>query len=169
MTEPDELRGEALLDHLREIFHQTPLHALLGFTFHETDAPDTGEPGVVRVSMPVRDEAFNASGNLHGGAIATLIDVAAGSCAARASGFDPFTQSLVTADLHVRYLGRPKGDTITAEARLMRAGRMLIVVEIRVTDPLGNVIAFADFSSMVVERREPLEAAGTGDPRSPDL
>lgn len=164
-----ELRGEALIEHLREIFHQTPLHALLGFEFHETPAPQPGEPGVVRVSMPVRESAFNASGNLHGGAIATLIDVAAGACAARASGFDPVTQSLVTADLHVRYLGRPKGDRILAEARLMRAGRMLIVVEIRVTDPLGSVIAFSDFSAMVVPRREPLELAAESDPRSPDL
>lgn len=159
-----ELRGEALIEHLREIFHQTPLHALLGFEFQELE-----EPGVVRVAMPVRESAFNASGNLHGGAIATLIDVAAGSCAARASGFDPVTQSLVTADLHVRYLGRPKGDRIVAEARLMRAGRMLIVVEIRVTDPSGSVIAFADFSAMVVPRRDPLELAAGSDPRSPDL
>ena len=51
---------------------------------------------------------------------------------------------------HVRYLGRPKGDVVRAEARVMRAGRMLIVVEIRVLDPLDNVIAFADFSAMVV-------------------
>jgi len=159
-----ELRGEALLDHLRVIFHETALHKLLGLRFVETD-----EAGVVRVEMPVGEEAFNASGNLHGGAIATLIDVAAGSCAARASGFDPLTQSLVTADLHVRYLGRPKTDTVVAQARLMRAGRMLIVVEIRVTDGLGNVIAFADFSSMVVPRREPLDAASGSDPRSPDL
>ena len=164
MTDPAQLRGEALIEHLREIFHQTPLHALLGFRFEELD-----EPGVVRVSMPVRESAFNASGNLHGGALATLIDVAAGSCSARASGFDPETQSLVTADLHVRYLGRPKGDRVVAEARLMRAGRMLIVVEIRVTDTQENVIAFADFSAMVVPRREPLEAAGASDPQSPDL
>jgi uncharacterized protein (TIGR00369 family) len=159
-----ELRGEALIEHLRQIFHQTPLHALLGFEFHDLE-----DQGVVRVSMPVRESAFNASGNLHGGAIATLIDVAAGSCAARASGFDPLTQSLVTADLHVRYLGRPKGDTVTAEARLMRAGRMLIVVEIRVTDPSGAMIAFSDFSAMVVPRRDPLEGAAGSDPRSPDL
>jgi hypothetical protein len=38
-----------------------------------------------------------------------------------------------------------------------------------VTDPPGNVIAFADFSSMVVPRREPLDAAAGSDPRSPDL
>lgn len=164
MTDREELRGEALLDHLRVIFHETPLHALLGFEFVETE-----EPGVVRVAMPVREQAFNPTGNLHGGAIATLIDVAGGACAARASGFDPTTQSLVTADLHVRYLGRPKGDRIRAEARVMRAGRMLIVVEVRVTDPLDNLIAFADFSSMVVERRDPLEAAAGADPRSPDL
>lgn len=164
MTEGDDLRGDALLDHLRVIFHETPLHALLGFEFVEAD-----EPGVVRVSMPVREQAFNPTGNLHGGAIATLIDVAGGACAARASGFDPVTQSLVTADLHVRYLGRPKGDRIIAEARVMRAGRMLIVVEVRVTDPLDNLIAFADFSSMVVDRRDPLEAAAGADPRSPDL
>jgi uncharacterized protein (TIGR00369 family) len=164
VTDSRELRGEALIEHLRQIFHTTPLHSLLGLEFEELD-----EPGVMRVSMPVRESAFNASGNLHGGAIATMIDVAAGSCAARASGFDAATQSLVTADLHVRYLGRPKGDRVTAEARLMRAGRMLIVVEIRVTDTLGNVIAFADFSSMVVPRRDPLEAAVGSDPRSPDL
>jgi uncharacterized protein (TIGR00369 family) len=164
VSDSRELRGEALLEHLRQVFHTTPLHSLLGLEFDELD-----EPGVVRVSMPVRESAFNASGNLHGGAIATMIDVAAGSCAARASGFDALTQSLVTADLHVRYLGRPKGDRVTAEARLMRAGRMLIVVEIRVTDPRGNVIAFADFSAMVVPRREPLEGAAGSDPRSPDL
>jgi uncharacterized protein (TIGR00369 family) len=159
----DGLRGDALIEHLRATFHATPLHKLLDLRFLERGA------GEVCVEMPVRPEAFNASGNLHGGALATLIDVAAGSCAARASGFDHARQSLVTADLHVRYLGRPKGDTVRAEAKVMRAGRMLIVVEIRVLDPLDNVIAFADFSAMVVPRREPLRAEDTADPHSPDL
>ena len=163
MADEPDLRGDALLEYLRETFRHTPLHDLLGFSFLES------EPGQVVVEMPVREQAFNLSGNLHGGAIATLVDVAAGSCAARASGFDPVNQSLVTADLHVRYLGRPKGDTIRAEAKIMRAGRMLIVVEVRVLDSTDNVIAFADFSSMVVARREPLSAAGQSDPRSPDL
>ena len=150
-------------EYLRTMFHAMPLHQLLGFRFVEM-----GDDRVV-IEMPVRPEAFNGSGNLHGGAVATLVDVAAGSCAGRASGFDPLTQSLVTADLHVRYLGRPKGDTVRAEARLMRAGRMLIVVDVRVTDPLGNLIAFADFSAMVVERREPLQEGTQSDPRSVDL
>jgi uncharacterized protein (TIGR00369 family) len=158
-----ELSGEALIEYLRHTFSFTPLHKLLGLKM--VDA----EPGTVVVEMPVRAEAFNGSGNLHGGAIATLIDVAAGSCAARASNFEPGKNTLVTADLHVRYLGRPKGDVVRAEARAMRAGRQLTVVEVRVLDPSDNVIAFADFSAMVVPRRQPLLASTTADVREPDL
>ena len=146
------------------VIMQTPLHRVLGIQVSEPDGS-----GVVVATMPVRPDAFNMSGNLHGGAIATLADVAGGSCAARASGFDPSTQSLVTADLHVRYLGRPKGDVVRAEARALRAGRMLIVVEVRVLDPHDNVIAACDFSAMVVPRRQPLEGARTSDPTAPDL
>jgi len=150
---------------LRGAFTQTPLHQLLGLRFVDDGATSS----TVVIEMPVAAPAFNGSGNLHGGAIATLVDVAAGSCAGRASGFDPLRQSLVTADLHVRYLGRPKGDPVRAEARLIRTGRMLIVVEVRVLDPLDNLVAVADFSAMVVARREPLAGAIPTDPRGPDL
>src|SRR4030081_3940852 len=142
---------DELMDYLRSTFALTPLHKLRGIRMVQTD-----EPGKVVVEMPVAPEAFNGSGNLHGGAIATLVDVAAGSCAARASSFEPGKNTLVTADLHVRYLGRPKGDLVRAEARVMRAGRQLVVVECRVRDPLENVIAVADFSAMVVPLREAL-------------
>ncbi|MGH8984574.1 MAG: PaaI family thioesterase [Acidimicrobiia bacterium] len=120
-------------------------------------------------ARPERQEAFNQSGNLHGGAIATLIDVACGSMAARSSSFEPGRNTIVTADLHVRYLGRPKGDVVRAEARLLRAGRQLVVVECQVLDTLDNVIAAADFSAMVVPLRDPLRASGRADNRAPDL
>ena len=149
----------------RAAFTQTPLHALLGLRFTEPEPTD----GTVVIEMDVAPPAFNGSGNLHGGAIATLVDVAAGSCAGRVSGFDPLNHSLVTADLHVRYLGRPKAGPVRAEARPMRAGRMLVVIEVRVLDALDNVIAYADFSAMVVAHREPLAGAVPTDPRTPDL
>ena len=160
-----ELDREALIEYLRATFAQTPLHRLLDIRMLTTD-----EPGTVVVEMPVRPEAFNGSGNLHGGAIATLVDVAAGSCAARASNFEPGRNTLVTADLHVRYLGRPKGRVVRAEARVMRAGRQLIVVECRIADELGNVIAFADFAGMIVPLRHPLQPAReSADLHVPDL
>jgi uncharacterized protein (TIGR00369 family) len=124
---------------------------------------------VTIVEMPVTEAAFNQSGNLHGGAIATLIDVAAGTMAARAANFIPGVNTVVTADLHVRYLGRPKGDTIRAEARPMRVGRQLVIIECRVLDDRDNLIAFADFASMLVPKREPLKPDLGGDSGAPDL
>jgi uncharacterized protein (TIGR00369 family) len=159
----EQLDVAEIAEHLKRTFLITPLHKLLGLRFLPA------EDGSVVVEMPVREEAFNQTGNLHGGAIATLIDVACGSTAARSSSFEPGKNTLVTADLHVRYLGRPKGDVVQAEARVMRAGRQLVVVECRVVDPLGNVIAFADFSAMVVALREPLRPTEGADARAPDL
>ncbi len=153
-----------VIETLRQAHDATPLHRVLGLRFV------TGADGVVAVEMPVAPGAFNGSGNLHGGAIATLVDLACGSAAARAGTFRPGENTIVTADLHVRYLGRPKGTVVRAEARVLRAGRQLIVVECQVADELGNVIAAADFASMIVPLRQPLRpGAEDADVRVPDL
>jgi uncharacterized protein (TIGR00369 family) len=159
-----------LLERLHAAFRATPLHALLGIEFVESPAEVAiGDlTAEVVVSMPVRPEAFGSSGNLHGGALATLIDVASASAAARNSNFEPGKNTLVTADLHVRYLGRPKGEMVYAKAKVVRAGRQLVVVECRVVDVEERVIAVADFSSMVVPLRQPLQGAPQ-EPGSPEL
>ncbi|MCB1002933.1 MAG: PaaI family thioesterase [Acidimicrobiales bacterium] len=144
-------------------FSSTPLHHLLGLEF------EAREEERVVVAMPVREEAFGSTGNLHGGAIATLCDVASASVAARASSFVPGQNTLVTADLHVRYLGRPKGDVVRAEAQLVRAGRQLVVVECRVLDREDRVIAVADFAGMVVPLRQPLLPGAEPDRGAPEL
>ncbi|MCD0450196.1 PaaI family thioesterase [Actinocorallia sp. API 0066] len=146
-----------------ELRRNTPLHHLLAL-----EVVEIGTRHAV-VSMPVREEAFNSTGNLHGGALATLIDVAAGTAAARGSGFRPGEQSLVTADLHVRYLGRPNGDTVYAHAEVIKAGRQLVIVECRVKDPEGRIVAAADFSMMIVPLRQALRPVPDVRPHDPDL
>ncbi|MDL4777819.1 MULTISPECIES: PaaI family thioesterase [Thermomonosporaceae] len=143
--------------------HATPLHDLLGL-----EVVEIGDRHAV-LSMPVREQAFNSTGNLHGGAIATLIDVAAGSAAARGGGFEPGRQSLVTADLHVRYLGRPHGEEVFARAEVLKAGRQLVIVDCRVTDAEDRIIAAADFSMMLVPLRRPLRPVATAKDTDPDL
>ncbi len=148
---------------MRAMLHETPLHALLAIELIEL-----GKNYSI-LSMPVSEQAFNTTGNLHGGAIATLIDVAAGTAAALGSGFQRGQQSLVTADLHVRYLGRPHGDRVYARAELLKAGRQLIVVECRVTDREERLIASADFSMMIVALRAPLRPTADAKATDPDL
>lgn len=154
----------AFLAAMQERFRSQPLHALLGLGM-----PQQQDDGTMVVEMPVREEAFGTTGNLHGGAIATLIDVASASAAARSSSFVPGENTLVTADLHVRYLGRPKTETVRAVARLVHAGRTLVVVECEVLDGNDRLIAKGDFSGMVVTLRKPFFPDTVPDPTSPEL
>lgn len=131
-----------------------PLHDLLGLEF---DPPGPGSDRA-EVRMPVRAEAFGFTANLHGGAIATMVDLACALAAARSSGFDPLKESLVTADMHVRYLGRTRTDWVIARAEVVRIGSQLIVVECRVVDEEEHIVATADFSMMIVPLRLPLRS-----------
>lgn len=139
----------------------SPLHRFLGFRVTHIGDDE------VWLEMPIAPDAFGGTGNLHGGALATLIDVCSAMAASRANPFGFETHSLVTADLHVRYLGRPSGgESVRAVAKVVRAGRMLMVVETRVLDVNDRIIATGDFSSMLVPARKPLrpDAASTEGP-----
>ena len=131
-----------------------PLHALLGLEF---DRPPKGAR-VAAVRMPVRHEAAGHTGQLHGGAIATLVDLTCALAAARATTFDPAVESLVTADMHVRYLRPARSAWVIAVAEVIRIGSQLLVVECKVHDSTdgeerGDFVAAADFSMMRVAPR----------------
>jgi len=138
--------------------HGIPLHDMLDFEFVSPPAGST----TAEVRMPVRPEALGVTGNLHGGAIATLVDLACALAAAKHSGVDIERESLVTADLHVRYVGRPRTDGVVARAEVRRAGRRLIVIGCDVVDDDDHLVAVADFSMMVVPRRDPLPGMPEG-------
>lgn len=147
-----------------------PLHDLLALDFVR---PDHGSR-TAEVSMPVAPNALGFTGALHGGAIATLVDLACALAAARFSGFDPMRESLVTADMHVRYLGRPRADEVIARAQVVKAGAQLIVVECKVVggtadDGSDHVIAMADFSMMIVPLRTPIDPGVESEPGDPEL
>jgi uncharacterized protein (TIGR00369 family) len=147
VTEPEQTSGAAI-----------PLHDFLGFT-HDVDLSSPG--GTAEVRMPVQPEALGFTGNLHGGAIATMVDLTCALAAVREVGFDPERESLITVDMHVRYLGRPRTEVVVARARVVRAGSQLIVIDCQVTDDADHLVAVADFSMMKVARRDPLPGSGT--------
>lgn len=128
---------------------RVPLHTFLDLRWI---SPPTGSTSA-EISLPVAPNALGVTGSLHGGVIATLVDVTCALVAARATGFTPTTESLVTADLHLRYLGSPRTDVVRATATIVKIGSTLIVVDCRVTDTEGHVIATADVSYMRVAHR----------------
>lgn len=164
MSPTDEPISEASAER-RQRSGEIPLHAMLGL---EWTWPDKGET-VAEVRMPVRPEAFGFTANLHGGAIATMIDLACALAAARGTDFDPERESLVTSDMHIRYLGRPRTDVVVARAEIVRVGSTLIVVDCKVTDDADHLIASADFSMMRVTLRLPLAPGVETEPGDPEL
>ncbi len=125
-----------------------PLHDLLGFEF---ERPEPGS-GRAEVRLPIRPSALGPTGSLHGGAVATVVDFAC-ALAAVSTGFDAERESLITSDMHVRYLGRPRTDAVVARATVVRRGSQLIIVECQVADTDDHIVAVADCSMMRVPRR----------------
>ena len=71
--------------------------------------------------------------------------------------------------MHIRYLGRPRTDSVVARAEVVRVGRQLIVVECKVRDGDDHIIAVADFSMMLVALRLPLAPGRHPTPGDPEL
>lgn len=137
-----------LRDAMQAAFDEVPVHGLLGL---RVVAP--GDDGPAIMEIPLAPEALGNGGRLHGGVISLLCDVACAVAASSSSTYDHSTHALVTADLHVRYLGVATTGPVRATASVVQAGRALVVVEGRVTDAEDRLLAIADFSAAIVPRR----------------
>jgi uncharacterized protein (TIGR00369 family) len=113
------------------VISRIPLLAFLGMRPVPASSPD-----VYSVSMPLAPSSQNLTGAPHGGAVATLIDHTGG----HASGILADRPG-PTADLDIRFLARATGPAIRADARILKAGRRLVVVEVKVWDDDGRLVA----------------------------
>ncbi|MCX5839493.1 MAG: PaaI family thioesterase [Deltaproteobacteria bacterium] len=92
--------------------------------------------GETTVSMLVRPELTNLSGILHGGAVGSLIDMAM-NLACYSSG-----RRAMILGFNTNFLGgAKKGDTVRAIAKVLHSGRSTMVVEGRVIDSRGKLLA----------------------------
>lgn len=125
---------DTALARLREEMEQPPFHQVLRPQAIEAD-PDSG---TVTIALPYRDELARAPNekSFHGGAIATLIDLAGHAAVAVKIG-----KMAPTIDLRIDYLRPSDGADLIARARLLKAGRTVARVDIDITDTQGRLIA----------------------------
>lgn len=107
----------------RARFARVPFAELLGVTVEDL-APDRG---VLR--LPFRADHMNAGGVLSGGASAALVTMA-GSLAAWTGVDLDADLELGCVDLSVQYLAPSKDEDVLAEARTLRRGRGLSVLQV---------------------------------------
>lgn len=82
---------------------------------------------------------------LHGGVIATLIDIA--GAAASGSGASPEVKGGATSSLAISYLAPADGVDLVAEARIVQRGKSQTVADVEVRDAGGRAIAKALLTS----------------------
>lgn len=103
-----------------------------------------GTDGAV-FELPLTDRLGNAQGDMHGGVLATLIDVACGF-PARVVGDDQDLVRAVTLTLAIEYLAPPRGAHVRALGRLTGGGRSIVFSRAEVLDADGRTVALGSGS-----------------------
>ncbi|MGO4886952.1 PaaI family thioesterase [Anaerobacillus sp. MEB173] len=103
-----------------------------------------------KIELPVANELKQAYGVIHGGIISTVLDMA--MSAALTTTLDDMEFSS-TIDLHVSFLRPMFGKTLFGEAKVVKRGKRIIVVNGEAVDESGNVIATSTGHFMVLKRK----------------
>ncbi len=96
------------------------------------------QEGRSRSRMAVKPELTQSMGYVHGGVLATLLDMAIGA-AVRSTL--PEGQRTVTVELKINYLKAVKGKVLVAEGEVEHRGNLLSVGRCRIYNELDELIA----------------------------
>src|SRR5688572_1007878 len=121
------------LEHARARFARVRFAEWLGVTVSDV-APDRAV-----LVLPHRPEHLNARGVLQGGASASLLTMAGTLAAWTGVDLDADLQ-LSCVDLSVQYLTAATDEDVVAEARVLRRGRGLVVLDVALHSPAGRPI-----------------------------
>lgn len=117
---------------VRESLARVPFAKLLGIELESYDS------GVAVLAMSLREELKQNNGVVHGGVIASLIDTATAMAIITILELD---ERVTTVDLTISYLRPLTSGRITAEAKVLRAGKRILSTSAEVFTPDGKVAA----------------------------
>jgi len=136
-------------DHLAAMMRLTnscPYYQLLGMRIVELDS------GYSKVEMDIdARKHMNPFGSVHGGAYASLIDVAAYWSAYSDQSEDAGMTSL---DLSVTNLSMARSGKLTATGRAIKEGRSICMTEVSITDDTGRLIAHGTSKLLMLNGRQ---------------
>ena len=125
-----------------EVNRHNPFVQLIGVEIAEV-GPDRS-----LLRLELRPEMLNPHGLVHGGALFTLADNAAG-CASSTDGRTYVTQG---GDIH--FLHTQASGSVWAEALVKHRGRSTVLVEVTLTGEGGRLLATASFTYFCVDGSE---------------
>ena len=118
-----------------------PVAKLVGFRLTSV------EPGKATFELEAGPQHANPMGTLHGGVLCDVADAAMGIAYASTLGDG---ESFTTLELKINFLRPFRNGTLTATARVVKAGRTIGLAECDVTDATGRLIARAMSTCMTL-------------------
>jgi uncharacterized protein (TIGR00369 family) len=124
----------AQIKRIEKALGTVPFAGLIGIELEEVGS------GTATLAVNVRKELTQNSGVVHGGAIASLIDTATAFAIITLLGPQ---ERVTTVDLTISYLRPVTKGRLRAQAKVVRAGRRLLVVSAEVLTEDSTLIATA--------------------------
>ena len=146
-TDSNDAATEALKRKLLDFAAGFPFFNHMGL-----EVEDMG-PGFSRVSVELVDHLRNPNGQMHGGVIATLVDMSITQAMLMTDTYQRVrdTRGLMTnVDLRMKYLRAVGEGRATVETRVVHEGRRVVHAASTVTDDRGKTVALGDATLMIV-------------------
>ena len=118
-----------------------PVAQLIGFEMTHVD------PGRVVFELEAGPQHASPLGTVHGGVICDLVDAAMGT--SHASLLDD-GETFTTLELKINFMKPVRKGHLVADGRVIKAGRTIGLVEGRITDETGSLVAFATSTCMTL-------------------
>ena len=113
--------------------------------------------GFARLEMPVRDAHRNTVGYLHGGVIASLLDIA-GAVAGSFGISEEYVS--VTINLNCNFMSPHRAATVIAEGELVRVTKTVFFAQAKLFDPENNRLCATATGTYKSQRRDSKVAVG---------
>ena len=129
---------ENVLQNCEQVFEKFFLAKFIGLSFdylpenaHDIDKTE------LKITFCVNEMLLNPQGSLHGGIMATVMDISMGHLLNKTAGMG------ATVEMKVQYLRPVRKGWVTCEGRFIKKGRKLSFMESRLSDEAGKLAAIA--------------------------
>ena len=140
----EEKQLQQRAEELKALYARAPFGKTIGMKLSYTDRFEAV------FELAHHRELEHAMGDIHGGAVATLLDNAGWFTAAVR-----YANWIATVELQVRMLEPARRETLRAQGRLVRAGSRLAVAEMDVRSASGRLVAIGSGTFSVTSLRFP--------------
>lgn len=129
---------ESALLGCEQVFEKFFLSKFIGISFeYLPDNVADCDKNILKISFTINEMLMNPQGSLHGGVMATVMDISMGHLLYKTAGMG------ATIEMKIQYLRPVSQGTVTCEGRFIKRGRSLSFMESRLFCNAGKLAAIA--------------------------